>query len=127
MITKWDAALMAALMAASFIPEGVFLLGNEASGSETYAVVQVGGKEERTVPLSGHDGRDEFTIRTEAGYNRVVVEDGAIAIAEADCPDKICVSEGFISQPGASVVCLPHKVLIEVRTSGGDPDIIPAR
>lgn len=127
MITKWDAALMAALMAASFIPEGVFLLGNEASGSETYAVVQVGGKEERTVPLSGHDGRDEFTIETEAGYNRVVVEDGAIAIAEADCPDKICVSEGFISQPGASVVCLPHKVLIEVRTSGGDPDIIPAR
>ncbi len=126
MIKKWDAALIAALLALSFIPEGLFLLGNNGAG-EIYAAVQVGGKPYREIPLSEHSGRETFTIRTEQGYNQVVVEEQAIAIVSADCPDKICVGEGFISRPGETTVCLPHKVLIEVRSAGGDPDIIPAR
>lgn len=129
MIKKWDIILIAALLAASFIPEGVFLLGgNSADEGGTYAVIQVDGKEYKTVPLSDHHGTDTFTIRTESGYNTVVVRDQEIGIVEADCPDKICIGEGFISQPGATTVCLPHKVLVEVRSShGGEPDVIPAR
>lgn len=129
MIKKWDIILIAALLAASFIPEGVFLLGGDsADDGGTYAVIQVDGKEYKTVPLSDHRGTDTFTIRTGSGYNTVVVKDQAIGIVEADCPDKICIGEGFISQPGATTVCLPHKVLIEVRSShGGEPDVIPAR
>lgn len=129
MIKKWDIILIAALLAASFIPEGVFLLGGDsADDGGTYAVIQVDGKEYKTVPLSDHHGTDTFTIRTESGYNTVVVRDQEIGIVEADCPDKICIGEGFISQPGATTVCLPHKVLVEVRSShGGEPDVIPAR
>lgn len=129
MIKKWDIILIAALLAASFIPEGVFLLGgNSADKGGTYAVIQVDGKEYKTVPLSDHHGTDTFTIRTESGYNTVVVRDQEIGIVEADCPDKICIGEGFISQPGATTVCLPHKVLVEVRSPhGGEPDVIPAR
>ena len=45
MIKKWDIILIAALLAASFIPEGVFLLGgNSADKGGTYAVIQVDGK-----------------------------------------------------------------------------------
>ncbi|MDN0047021.1 NusG domain II-containing protein [Megasphaera hexanoica] len=129
MIKKWDIILIAALLAASFIPEGIFLLGgNSADHGGTYAVIQVDGTEYKTVPLSEHRGTDTFTVRTESGYNTVVVRDQEIGIVEADCPDKICIGEGFISQPGATTVCLPHKVLIEVRSShGGEPDVIPAR
>ena len=40
MIKKWDIILIAALLAASFIPEGVFLLGgNSADKGGTYAVM----------------------------------------------------------------------------------------
>lgn len=129
MIKKWDIILIASLLAASFIPEGVFLLsGDSADKGGAYAVIQVDGKEYKTVPLSDHRGTDTFTIRTESGYNTVVVRDQEIGIVEADCPDKICIGEGFISQPGATTVCLPHKVLVEVRSShGGEPDVIPAR
>ena len=129
MIKKWDIILIAVLLAASFIPEGVFLLsGNSADRSGTYAVIYVDGKEYKTIPLSEHRGTDTFMVRTESGYNKVVVRDQAIGIVEADCPDKICIGEGFISQPGATTVCLPHKVLVEVRSShDGEPDVIPAR
>ena len=74
MIKKWDIILIAALLAASFIPEGVFLLGgNSADKGGTYAVIQVDGKEYKTVPLSDHHGTDTFTIRTESGYNRAII------------------------------------------------------
>ena len=56
------------------------------------------------------------------------MQDESIGVVEADCADHICIDEGFISRPGQTVVCLPHKVLIEVRSDDGDePDIIRAR
>lgn len=95
--------------------------------SRTYAVIQVDGKVYKEVPLSGHHGTDVIPIQTEEGYNLVVIQDESVGITEADCPDKICISEGFVSKPGATVVCLPHKVLVEVKSAGDDePDVIPA-
>lgn len=128
MIKKWDIALIAVLLALSFIPEGIFLLfGEDTHLDGTKAVIQVDGAMYKEIPLSTHKGTDTFVIETAAGYNTVVVRDGEIGIVEADCPDKICIHEGFISQPGQTAVCLPHKVLIEVRRQNGeDPDIIPA-
>ncbi len=129
MIKKWDIMLIAGLLILSCIPEVIFLLysGSTEIGG-TYAAVQVDGKPYKDIPLSAHHGTDWFTIQTENGYNTVVVRDQSIGIVEADCPDHICVSEGFISQPGATVICLPHNVLIEVRSyDSNEPDIIPAR
>lgn len=126
-IKKWDILLVVVLLVLSFIPEGLFYLsGNDAAAHNTYAVIQIDGKVYKEVPLSGHHGTDVIPIRTDDGYNLVVVKDDTIGIVEADCPDKICISEGFVSRPGATVVCLPHKLLIEVKSAGGDPDVIPA-
>lgn len=128
MIKKWDIVLLIALLLLSLVPEGVFILsGSDRMLEGTKAVVQVNGSVYKEIPLSEHHGTDTFTIQTADGYNTVVVKDQKIGIIEADCPDKICISEGFISKPGATAVCLPHKVLIEVRsTATEEPDIIPA-
>ena len=31
------------------------------------------------------------------------------------CPDKICLRSDYISKIGETVVCLPHKVVIEIK------------
>lgn len=128
LLTKWDILLIIVLLVLSFLPEGIFYLaGNEASVARTYAEIQVDGKVYKEVPLSGHHGEDQLEIKTDKGRNLVVIKDESIGITEADCPDKICIKEGFVSKPGATVVCLPHKVLIEVKNAGGEaPDVIPA-
>ena len=101
-IKKGDIVLIITLLVLSFIPEGIFYLtGNDASVSRTYAVIQVDGKVYKEVPLSGHHGTDVIPIQTEEGYNLVVIQDESVGITEADCPDKICISEGFVSKPGA--------------------------
>ncbi len=36
-------------------------------------------------------------------------------ILEADCPDKVCIKDGMIIKPGQSLVCLPNKVVVEIK------------
>ena len=130
MIKKWDIVLIAILLVLSCIPEGIFFLsGAKQDGQGTVAVVTIDGKTVKEIPLSSHGGIDSLTVQgTDGGYNVIVVKDQAIGITEADCPDKICIQEGFISRPGESVICLPHKVIVEVKAEGNEePDIIPAR
>lgn len=130
MIKKWDIVLIAILLVLSFVPEGLFALSQSRDmGRGTVAVVTINGKTVKEIPLSSHGGTDTFTIQgADGGYNVIVVKDQSIGITEADCPDKICIQEGFISRPGESVICLPHKVMVEVKAEGNaEPDIIPAR
>ena len=60
--------------------------------------------EDATYEISGFDG----------GYNTLVIKDGVAYLTEADCPDKLCVKQGKIKKAGETIVCLPHKVVIEV-------------
>lgn len=57
--------------------------------------------EKRTVELDG---------------NTIVIEDGYAYMAAADCPDKLCIKQGKISDSAASIICLPNRV--EVKMSG---------
>lgn len=70
----------------------------------------------------------EISISGDGWENILVIEDGAAKMTKADCPDKICVSHGKISKKGETIVCLPHKVVVEVISSdtedGTEPDVI---
>jgi len=57
----------------------------------------------------------EIQIVTENGNNSVVIKDGKAYMAAADCRDKICVSHNEISKSGDTIVCLPHKVIVEIK------------
>lgn len=70
--------------------------------------------EDRTVEIKNGDG-----------YNLLVIESGKAYVRQASCPDGICSSHRPISHNGESIICLPNKVVIEIRSSGSDqPDII---
>ena len=60
-------------------------------------------------------------------YNTVHIEDGKVWIHEATCPDKICLNQGKISHDGELIVCLPNKLLVQIKDnqeSEDDVDII---
>lgn len=59
------------------------------------------------------------------GYNLLVIEGGKAFVKSASCPDGICSSHRAVSKDGESIICLPNKVVIEIRARGqGQPDII---
>ena len=91
----------------------VFLIQRQRLSQGGYkAVVQIGGREGQEVDLSRNQ---EFWVgEPEIGRNLVRVEDGTIMVVQADCPDKVCVHTGPISQEGEVIACLPHGVIIYI-------------
>ncbi len=53
------------------------------------------------------------TINT--GSNTIVIKDGQIFVANATCKNQVCVNAGKISKKGESIICLPNKVIVEIK------------
>ncbi len=82
-----------------------------------YAQVYSEGKLLYTLDLSVDQ---QVTVTTQAGTNVIVVQDGAVAVCQADCPDGYCMRRGFCNS-GAQIVCLPHGLVIQfVQETGVD-------
>ena len=60
--------------------------------------------EDRTFIFEGENG----------GRNVVTIEDGSVFMAEANCPDQVCVNHGPTNQTADPIVCLPNKLVVEV-------------
>ena len=61
-----------------------------------------------------------FTVENgSGGSNTIQVERGRIRVSHADCPDQVCVEQGWISDGTVPIVCLPHGLIIEI-TGGGE-------
>lgn len=80
----------------------------------TMAVIYQGSEEIYRINLSEVKKEYEFDISSELGSNTVTVGPGYIGITKADCPDKLCVQQGFIKTGAVPVVCLPHKIYISI-------------
>ena len=63
-----------------------------------------------------------LVLEDESGSNTVQVERGRIRISAADCPDQVCVKQGWISGGAVPIICLPHRLTIEIVDGGGDLD-----
>lgn len=128
MFKKWDFIIIVSLLILSFLPELFFISSSSGKGHENYAEISLDGKIYQTINLSTHKGIDSIDIKTESGYNIIEINEHSIRIIDADCPDRICVNDGAINAPGQLLVCLPHKLMIEIKND--DPaetaDIIPA-
>ena len=46
--------------------------------------------------------------------NQYKLEKNKIAVIDANCNDKICINQGYISNTIAPIVCLPHKIIIKI-------------
>lgn len=121
---KWDKIIIVGLILLSFIPHIVFGIFSSKDYHQTYAVVTIGGKLYERIPLTGQMSLKEYRVETKYGNNLLRVENEKIAIIEADCPDKICVEPGFISKPGQSLVCLPHKLYVAIEGVSQDENEI---
>lgn len=54
--------------------------------------------------------------------NIIQIRNGEVYMKSATCPDQICIKQGHISQSGASIICLPHELIVEITGEEGDLD-----
>ena len=93
--------------------------------THNFAVITLDSKVIQTIDLNAVKTQKEWKIYNKAGnYNLIEILPGKIRIKDADCPDKICVKEGWISQGGQLIVCLPHKLIISIEGKNNTVDSV---
>ena len=74
--------------------------------------IYVNGNLYKKIPLKNHN--EDIKIITDLGENIVSISNGKVKILNSDCKDEICVKDGYISKPGKQLVCLPHKLMVQI-------------
>ena len=76
-----------------------------------FVKVSIDGKASYSYNLS-----EDITVPIITGSNKnvLVIKNGEAYIEAATCPDKICVAHRKISKNGETIVCLPHRVVVEI-------------
>ena len=55
-----------------------------------------------------------ITIQNDFGINTIQIQNKDVWMEEADCPDGYCKEQGHISKNKQTIVCLPHKLVVEI-------------
>lgn len=71
------------------------------------------GKLEKTFSFS-EEFNKTYTINTQYGYNILEIKNGEAYIKDSDCTSKLCVEKGKINSIGDLIICLPHKLVIQI-------------
>ena len=77
----------------------------------SYAQVRIDGEIYGNYSLSENQTID---LRGEDFVSRLEILDGAADMTLADCPDQICVHHPPVRYRGETIVCLPHRLVVEV-------------
>ena len=115
---KRDIMLIATLI---IVCAAVFLIINFVVKKDGItAVVKVDGNIVYMLPLDKN--ASVIVEGYQGGSNTVVIENGTVYMKDADCPDKLCEKTGKISKNGETIVCLPHRVVVEIQGGEGNVD-----
>ncbi|MFB9769857.1 NusG domain II-containing protein [Lactiplantibacillus modestisalitolerans] len=136
MIRPFDIIIIIALIILSFTPLAVFSY-QQKQQAEHAALVAKRKAQKRRQPqytaVVSHDGKvlkrvnitrltttKHYTYQDADGHsNTVTFKPKRVAITKANCGDQVCVRRGWIHKPGQTIVCLPHKVLVQIKSNTG--------
>lgn len=106
-----DLILAGVFAAAAIVLFLVLLLSRNTAAGDTVQIT-LDGTIYGSWPISSDRAID---VDTDHGHNRVVIENGTVRMEEADCPDGYCVDRGSISLCSETIVCLPHRLVVQIR------------
>ena len=61
----------------------------------------------------------EYVVQGDNGNVVIKVLDKKIKVKEENSPYHLCSKQGYISNSGESIVCLPNKIIIELPSNDG--------
>ena len=114
-----DLYLAAALLLVAAVLFLVMRIGNQKEGSQVKITV-----DGETYGVYSLWEDQEIEMKETAGENCIRIENGKARMIAADCPDGYCMDQGEIQRPTETIVCLPHRVVVEVITQGEAEDSV---
>lgn len=124
-MTKGDKILIVVVVILTFLSLG-FIRSQALSNEDKFVSIQVNGKEVKKIIFDKNIIGKEIPIESEYGFNLIEIGDEEVRVIQADCPDKLDVKKGYISNIGETIVCLPNKMIVEIKgvAKGEEMDIM---
>ena len=111
-----DIILILAVLAAALV---LLLVTGSHKKAGSYAVVMV-----RNHEIAKYSLADDGIYAINGGTNTIEIKDGKVRMTEADCPNRLCVRQGWISYAGQSIVCLPNELSVTIAGTEAEADFI---
>lgn len=120
-----DLILVVLLIILSFLPVVIFSMNTAISDVDHYtAIISADGEVVHEMELMDDGEVETYEYADEDGhYNTIVREGTEIYIIDANCTDQLCVRQGLVHEVGETIVCLPHRILVEVTSENADINI----
>lgn len=83
--------------------------------NDKYISVQVNGREIKKITFGNE--KKVYPIRTSFGLNILEVDEFGVRVIEASCPDKLDVKFGKIDKVGQAIICLPNRLVVEIKSN----------
>ena len=122
MLTKGDKYLIILIVAISLISL-IYVKNSAFNIGEKYVSIQVDGEEIKRIIFDKNMIGKTIPIETEFGFNLIEIGDKEVRVIEADCPDQLDVKQGYISKVGEVIVCLPNRLVIEIKGIEDERDV----
>lgn len=122
-LTKGDKILVIVLIIFSFL-FAYYMATVNKNLEKKYVSIQINGEEINTIEFSKDIIGETYVLETEFGRNVLQFGDGEVKIIEASCPDQLCVKQGKIGQVGQLIVCLPNRLVVEIKANNAGNDDI---
>lgn len=85
---------------------GLFLFKSKQQGAKIVI--------KRNDQIEGYYSLDDDQIINIDNKNKIQIKNHEVFMIKATCPDHLCIKQGKINKKGATIVCLPHHLVVEV-------------
>jgi len=122
-MTKSDKLLIGLVLALTILSYLFYVLLYQGDSSLTAKIV-TDGSIFTEIDLNHPGANHCINIPGPLGTSVAEVRPGAIRMKSSPCPDHYCMEIGWINRPGAVIVCVPNRIVIEIIPDKNSVDTI---
>jgi hypothetical protein len=118
---KNDIILMLIVLVIAVVAFIGFKISSESNQGDLEVLIKHDGEIIKSYPFSPKTN-ETYIYEEDGELNIIQIKDGIVNMIEANCRDQICVKTAAISRNGEIIVCLPHKLTVEIFSETVDND-----
>ncbi len=120
-IKKCD-IILAVIIAIVGLVFSVYFIMTDTSASEDTVVINVDGEKYGEYSLAKDQ---EIEVKQgDNAINKVTIKDGNVQMTFANCKNQDCVKQGRITSGNEAIICLPHKMVVEIKSNDSEYDAV---
>ncbi len=120
-IKKGD-IILAVIIAIVGLIFSIYFVMNDTSVKDGKVIIHVDGEKYGEYSLA-EDQEIEIKQGDDA-INKVTIKGGNVQMTFANCKNQDCVEQGKITSGNEAIICLPHKVVVEIKADDSEYDAI---